>query len=144
MPACNLKPITIYTDGSCVRNPGPGGWCAIITATDTNRIITKLAGRVTETTNNLIELRAVYEGLRATSGNVIVVSDSQMVINWLTGKARRLHPAIKEICSEIDRIADGRSVEYRWVRGHNGHVINELADTIARYQASLAANHKEA
>jgi ribonuclease HI len=131
--------LVIATDGSCLVNPGgPGGW-AWATSADTWR-----AGGHPATTNNLMELRAVFEALAATPSDepLLIESDSLYVIRsvteWLPGWKRngwrtsaRKPVANQSAIEAIDRQLQGRDVEWRHVKGHAGHVLNEVCDVQA-------------
>ncbi len=137
------EPIVIATDGSCLGNPGPGGW-AYATSPHTWR-----AGAHPGTTNNLMELRAVFEALAATPTDraLVVETDSQYVIKsftqWIDGWNRNgwLTAAKKPVLNqqailEVARLLQGRDVTWRYVRGHAGHALNEVCDLRARDAAS--------
>lgn len=132
----------VATDGSCLRNPGPGGWAW---ASEDGR---SNAGGHAGTTNNLMELRAVYEALGAYPPEVplLIQADSMYVINiftrWLPGwvskgwKTAGKTPVANRQAIEmiVDRL-QGRDVEWEHVKGHAGHPLNEKVDTLARAQA---------
>ncbi len=138
--------ISIFTDGACSGNPGPGGWGAIIASPD-GRVI-ELGGREEPTTNNRMELGGVIASLRAVSGMpgvALVHSDSTYVIEgitkWILGWKRRgwttaagdpvknedLWRTLEAVVSERGR----GGVQWRWVKGHSGHDANERCDEIA-------------
>ena len=134
--------IDIYTDGACSGNPGPGGWGAILRAGLHEK---ELFGGERATTNNRMELLAVIEALRALKRPVKarVYTDSQYVqkgiSEWIQNwKRRGWKPAAKEpvknadLWQALDAEAARHSVDWRWVRGHNGHAENERADALAR------------
>lgn len=135
--------LTIATDGSCLGNPGPGGWAWAIDEQHWD------AGAASHTTNNLMELRALYEALRATdpAQPLHIQADSQYVINaftkWIGGwkRAGWMTSAKKPVANRqnIEMIADllaGRDVTWEYVRGHNGHPLNEFVDVKARNAAT--------
>jgi len=124
----DVKHIEIYTDGACSGNPGPGGWCAILGYRDHERII---SGGQAETTNNRMELRAVVEGLAALREpcQVTVYTDSQYVVGVMAQGWKR--KANLDLVHELDALCRVHQVEFRYVRGHDGHPINERADRIA-------------
>ena len=128
--------LVIATDGSCLRNPGGAGGWAWATSDDSWG-----AGAHPATTNNLMELKAVYEALAVTPPDrpLRIESDSLYVIRsvteWMPGWKRNgwLTSAKKPVANqsallEIDRILAGRDVQWQYVRGHNGHLLNELCD----------------
>lgn len=138
--------IEIFTDGACSGNPGPGGWGVLIVEDGDER---ELFGGEGETTNNRMEMQAVIEALKATRGPVVLYTDSQYVKNgitdWIRGwkrngwkTAAKKPVKNKDLWIEIDRLADGRSIEWRWVKGHAGHEGNERADELARRGAITA------
>jgi ribonuclease HI len=135
-----------YTDGSCIGNPGPGGWGVHVQFPD-GRVLERGGGEL-ETTNNRMELRAAIEAVRltATCRAVTVITDSQYVrrgvTQWLAGwkekgwqRLRGRAVENQELWSELDDLADDR-VTWEWTRGHVGTVGNERADAIAGWFAS--------
>lgn len=130
----------MYTDGACAGNPGPGGHAAVLVYEGHHKI---MSGRCTETTNNVEELLALLDGLRALKGpcRVTVVTDSRNVIGWLSLKFRRNDAGIAFLCAEIEKAvkdAGHMFVEFKHVRGHTGDKYNELADDVARREAETA------
>ena len=132
-------------DGSCIGNPGPGGWGWV---TADGRSASAAAKR---TTNNRMELRAVLELLRATGPNepLVIQSDSAYVIGiftqWLENWRRNgMKTAAKKVVENADLIEDidaelqGRTVSFEKVPGHAGHPLNERADTLASTAARTA------
>lgn len=139
---------TIYTDGSCVSNPGPGGWAAIVVdASGQERV---LVGSEPDTTNNRMELRAALEALSATAGPVAIYSDSTYLVKgasiWLPGWKRKqwrtaTDTPIKnhDLWQAMDGAMAGRCVSWHWIRGHAGHPHNERCDALAETQAQIEA-----
>ena len=131
--------IAIYTDGSCLANPGgPGGWAAIVVENGSTR---ELVGGDPSTTNNRMEMLAVANGLRAVPDSAIVTvfSDSEYVINTMTrGWKRRKNQDIWEILD--DEVARCQ-VRWEWIRGHSGNPLNEQADRLARAEAKRHDRH---
>ncbi|MCE1174244.1 MAG: ribonuclease HI [Propionibacteriales bacterium] len=135
--------VVVATDGSCLRNPGPGGWAW---AAEDGR---HGSGGHANTTNNLMELRAVYELLGAfpESTPLLIQADSMYVINiftrWIDGwrakgwKTASKKPVLNQEAIEMiaERLA-GRDVRWEHVKGHAGHVLNERVDTLARAAAT--------
>lgn len=134
--------ISIYTDGACEGNPGPGGYAAIIDDGETRR---ELTGAEPRTTNNRMELMAAIVGLEALGApsEVKLTSDSQYVVKgmteWIGGWRRRgwrtsSGGAVKnkDLWQRLDRLAKEHRVRFLWVRGHAGHPENERADQLAR------------
>lgn len=127
---------TIYTDGSCLKNPGgPGGYAAIIFRDD--ELIEELSGGDAVTTNNRMELMAAVVGLRAVREPAVVTlySDSQYLIKTLTLGWKRMKNI--DIWTRLDQAARPHDVDWRWVRGHNGNAGNVRADALANQAARL-------
>lgn len=134
--------IEIYTDGACSGNPGPGGWGVLLRIDNEE---TELCGGEPATTNNRMELLAVIEALQSFTQPVTarVYTDSQYVqkgiSEWIhSWKRRGWKTAGKEpvknedLWRRLDALASGHTIEWHWVRGHNGHVDNERVDALAR------------
>ena len=137
--------IKIWTDGSCLGNPGPGGWAFIVTD---GKNIAERSGGEKETTNNRMELSAVIAALNATKkhDNVEIHTDSQYVKNgmeqWLKNwKARNWRTADKkpvknrDLWQQLDELAEHIKIHWVWVRGHDGEEFNERCDELARTYA---------
>ena len=133
--------IQIYTDGACRGNPGPGGWGALLKFGSKEK---QLYGGESLTTNNRMELRAVIEALSALKRpcNVSVTSDSTYVLKgineWLPNWKKRgwLTSGKKPVKNEdlwksLDSLKSVHSIEWHWVKGHSGHLENELVDQLA-------------
>jgi len=120
--------IQIYTDGSCLGNPGPGGWGAVIVEKDN---VTEISGNEIESTNNRMEISAVIKGLEKTKQNqkVKIYSDSQYVINTMTKNWKR--KANLDLWFKLDQLVHEREVLWKWVRGHEGDFYNEKAHNLA-------------
>lgn len=127
---------TIYTDGSCIGNPGPGGWAFIILATDSDGEW-RVSGGEINTTNNRMELTAVIQALEFTyyEKKYIIYSDSMYVINCASGKWARKKNL--DLWGEYDNISIGKNIEWVWVRGHNGDKYNEIVDFLAKQEAKI-------
>ena len=134
------RPVQVATDGSALGNPGPGGWGWCV---DSRR---QASGGERHTTNNIMELVAIREALVANPGPLEILTDSQYAINcltkWLPGWRRRGWKTSsgtpvknKDLIVEIAGLLAGRAVTFTWVRGHNGHPLNEAADLLARTAA---------
>ena len=134
--------VVIFTDGACRGNPGPGGWGAILIYGERER---EIWGGEATTTNNRMELTAAIEALLALNRpcRVELHTDSQYlrngVIEWLAAwKERGWRTAAKAMVKNEDlwrRLDEARlrhEVDWRWVRGHAGHPLNERADALAR------------
>ena len=125
---------SIYTDGSCLGNPGPGGWAAVIVS---ENLKWTLQGREPDTTNNRMEVLAVINGLSdlKKGSEVMVYSDSQYLINTMTlGWKRRSN---NDLWKRLDMIVSDLNVSWEWVKGHSGVTENEEANKLAIEQASL-------
>lgn len=133
----------IYTDGSCLQNPGgPGGWGVVIIHERDNRTdYETFSGFDPNTTNNRMEMQAVIEGLKRVEGDVQVFSDSLYVINSMMGKWKR--KANIDLWLILDGLVQGRKVEWTFVRGHNGDLYNELADQAATSAARTGKPKKQ-
>jgi ribonuclease HI len=141
-----MTKVTIYTDGACSGNPGPGGWGAILMY---NEIKKEISGGENPTTNNKMELTAAIEGLRAlkTPCEVTLYSDSQYLVNainkgWLTSwqskgwrKADKSPVLNDDLWKILVELLNTHSVEFIWVRGHDGHAYNERCDALASGKA---------
>ncbi|MFA6630461.1 MAG: ribonuclease HI [Sulfuricurvum sp.] len=135
-----MKAITLYSDGSALGNPGPGGYGAILRYGTTEKII---RGGEAHTTNNRMELKGVIEGLRALKEpcDVTIISDSSYVIRgineWLEGWVKRRFAKVKnpDLWQEYIAVSSTHRINGVWVRGHNGHPENEQCDQIAREEA---------
>ena len=137
-----MKTVTIYTDGACSGNPGPGGWGAILRYRDTEK---ELSGGAAETTNNRMELTAVIEALRLLREPCIVelYSDSKYVIDalskgWARGwKARGWvksdkKPALNpDLWERLLTLTDRHEMHYHWVKGHAENEKNNRCDQMA-------------
>jgi ribonuclease HI len=131
--------IEIYTDGACLGNPGPGGWAAVMVEGGSRQTV---QGGEAQTTNNRMEILAVIKGLEAIpeSGEATVFSDSQYVINTMTRNWKR--KANLDLWERLDAEAGKHRVKWRWVRGHVGHPLNEMADKLAVQEAKKHGKRK--
>ncbi|WP_346910852.1 ribonuclease HI [uncultured Roseibium sp.] len=134
--------VTIYTDGACSGNPGPGGWGAILRFGEHEK---ELSGGAGETTNNRMELTAAIEALNALKRPCAVdlYTDSTYVrsgiTEWLDGwKRKNWRTAAKkpvknaDLWQALDEARLRHDVSWHWVKGHAGHPENERADELAR------------
>lgn len=135
-----MKQIYLFSDGSALGNPGPGGYGTIIRYKESEKILT---GGESHTTNNRMELLGVIEGLRALKEpcKVEITSDSSYVVKgineWLEGWIKRDFKKVKnpDLWKAYIEAAKGHKIHAVWVRGHDGHDENERCDDIARNTA---------
>ncbi len=122
-----------YADGSCLGNPGPGGWGVVLVDVDGSR--REFSGGAAATTNNRMEITAAIEALRRspTGAEITIRTDSLYLVKTMTAgwKRRENLDLWKILDAEIAR----RKVRWEWVRGHAGDELNELADELARTAA---------
>jgi len=129
---------TVFTDGSCLGNPGPGGWAAYI-----QEMERMASGELARTTNNEAEMMAVLYGLAEIpdGSEVVVYTDSSLVIGWLCkGYRIKSNPKIQDIKDGIGQIRDAKrlAISFRQVKGHAGMPGNEKVDWEARRRAERA------
>lgn len=137
--------LKIYTDGSCLGNPGPGGWAFV--ATDGKNTAERSGGE-SNTTNNRMELTAVLKALTAAKKHAAVEihTDSQYVKNgmeswvknwkknnWRTTDKKPVKN--QDLWIALDEVASGIKIHWHWVKGHAGHEMNERVDELARTAA---------
>lgn len=131
-----MKKVTIYTDGACSGNPGPGGWGAVLMHGNVEKDI---SGFVMETTNNRMELTAAIEALNAlkSSCEVDLYTDSSYVkdgiTKWIHGWKMKEYKKVKnpDLWQKLDEAASRHKITWHWVRGHDGNPLNERADALA-------------
>ena len=137
-----MKTVTIYTDGACSGNPGPGGWGAILRYKDTEK---ELSGGAADTTNNRMELTAVIEALDILKEPCVVelYSDSKYVIDglskgWAKGWQKRgwiksdKKPALNpDLWERLLALTDRHEMRYHWVKGHAENEKNNRCDQMA-------------
>ncbi|MCX6093547.1 MAG: ribonuclease HI [Candidatus Bipolaricaulota bacterium] len=140
-----MNVVTIYTDGACSGNPGPGGWGAVLVSGSCRK---EIQGGERDTTNNRMELTAAIEALKALRGSsdVDLYTDSVYVRSgitewidawkrngWRRRSGKRWLPVKNEdLWRELDRRVAEHRVRFYWVEGHAGHPENERADELAR------------
>ena len=139
--------IKIYTDGSCLKNPGDGGWAAIINAEGE---IKKISGSEKNTTNNRMELLAPINALKEMKPNeqIEIYTDSQyvklgitewintwVVNNWKTSKKEDVKN--KDLWVELYNLNKSLNVKWNWIKAHAGNRINEEVDLLAKKAANL-------
>jgi ribonuclease HI len=135
-------PVSIWTDGACSGNPGPGGWGAILCF---GRNEKELCGGEPQTTNNRMELMGAIMALEALTRpcEVHLHTDSSYLKGGITGwiatwKRNGWRTADKkpvknvELWQRLENAADGHAIEWHWVKGHAGDTMNERADVLAR------------
>ena len=133
--------VQIFTDGACKGNPGPGGWGAILRFQDNEK---EINGYESLTTNNIMELMAVIESLKAISKpfEIEITTDSKYVKNGITSwiynwkkngwkTAAKKPVKNKELWVELDHLIQKHNISWKWVKGHSGHKENERADELA-------------
>ena len=139
--------IKIYTDGSCINNPGNGGWAAII---NNNGKILKISGNEKNTTNNKMELMAPIKALKEINKNekVEIYTDSKYVKlgitewihnwnknNWQTSKKEDVKN--KNLWIELYELTKSFEINWVWVKAHAGNILNEEVDLLAKKAAEL-------
>ena len=141
-----LKQLHIYTDGSCLGNPGPGGYGIVMKYKNK---IKELSAGYELTTNNRMELLAPIIALEALYDDcqIILVSDSQYMRqgitqwiynwkrrNWLTSTREPVKNV--DLWKRLDKVSQRHKIDWRWVKGHAGHIENERCDELARRSAN--------
>ena len=137
--------IKIYTDGSCLENPGNGGWAAII---NNDGKIKKISGNEKNTTNNRMELMAPINALKGIDSNkeIQIYTDSQYVKlgitewihkwtknNWKTSKKEEVKN--KKLWLELYELTKSFDINWVWVKAHSGNILNEEVDLLAKKAA---------
>jgi ribonuclease HI len=130
--------VSVYTDGACSGNPGPGGWAWALD------IDVWASGAEAPSTNQRMEIRAALEAVRAIDGPLIVVSDSTYVVNcfrdrWWAGwlqrgwtNSQKKPVANRDLWEPLVRAVNERGdVAFHWVKGHSGHEMNDFVDRLA-------------
>ncbi|MGK2952308.1 MAG: ribonuclease HI [Thiobacillus sp.] len=137
----NAEIIYIYSDGACKGNPGAGGWGALLVTGGHRK---EICGGEADTTNNRMEMTAVIRALESLKrpSTVEVHTDSQYVqkgiSEWMAGWKRRNWRTAdgkpvknQDLWLQLDALSQLHTIEWKWVRGHNGHPENERADELA-------------
>ena len=140
-----MKKIRLITDGSCLGNPGPGGWACILRFGEKKR---EMYGYEPHTTNNRMELTAAIEGLSALKEpcEVEIVTDSEYVKNgitdWIHGWKRKnwmtsaRKPVVnRDLWEDLDRLVGKHHVQWVWTKGHATHADNNRCDELAQLAA---------
>lgn len=137
----SLPRVTIYTDGSCLPNPGPGGWAAVLLSKENEKI---LRGGAHDTTNNRMELTAAVEALNAlkqpcrvdihTDSEYLKLGVTEWMPNWRRRNWRRKGGALAnvDLWKALDAALQRHEVRWHWVRAHAGNKRNEQVDQLAR------------
>lgn len=150
----DLPEVIIYTDGSCLGNPGPGGWAAVMLWRGVEK---ELVGCAPATTNNRMEMTAVIEALRALKKkcHITVYTDSKYVMNgatiWMANwkkngwkTAAKNKPVENEdLWRELDIQLNRHHVKFEWVKGHAGDPLNERVDKLAREVIKTPSTNEE-
>jgi ribonuclease HI len=140
------KTVAIYTDGSCLGNPGPGGYGVVLRYQEHQK---EMSGGYQQTTNNRMELLAAIVGLESLKQpcDVDLTTDSQYVrlgiTQWLANwkknnwKTSQREPVKnQDLWRRLDAACQGHKVNWHWVKGHAGHPENERCDELARVAAT--------
>ena len=143
-----VKTVTLFSDGSCLGNPGAGGWAYILRFNEAQK---KESGGEAFTTNNQMELKAAIMGLKALKEpcEVRLFTDSSYVVNsineWLANWQKRNFKNVKniELWQEYLKISKPHKVIASWVKGHAGHPENEECDQMARDEAQKIKDENE-
>ncbi len=141
----------IYCDGSCLGNPGPGGWAAVFI--EDNQVVKKIYGYENDTTNNKMELTAAIQALKYIQHNttIDIFTDSiylkqgitewiksWKLSNWKNGKIKNI-----EFWKDLDKSNSQLKVNWCWVKAHSGDKYNEMADALAKHAATKQVSFKE-
>ncbi len=146
-----MKEITIYTDGACSGNPGPGGWGAVLIFGNTQK---EISGGAKDTTNNIMEMTAVIEALKLLKEPCVVslYSDSAYVVNafkehWIEGwiakgwvNSKKEPVKNKELWLEMIELTNKHKVNFIKVKGHSTNELNNRCDFLATSAAKKIAN----
>jgi len=142
----SMKKVTIYTDGSCKKNPGPGGWAVLYRYNGKEKI---LSGGIPQTTNNQMELQACIEALKGLKEpcEVDLFTDSKYVIQgateWLpkwkrNGWMTNAGPVKnQEFWVQLDLASRAHKINWTWVKGHSGDKDNDTVDVLAQAEAMI-------
>ena len=139
-----IPQVTIYTDGACSGNPGPGGWGALLRFGNYEK---EICGAAKETTNNRMEITAAVMAFRALKEpcQVDIYTDSEYLkkgirdwihnwkkLGWRRGSPGKTKPLAKaDLWKELDQAITDHQISWHWVRGHTGHTENERVDNLA-------------
>ena len=139
--------IKIYTDGSCLKNPGNGGWAAIIC---TRNEMKKISGSEKDTTNNRMELLATINALKEVNSDdlIEIYTDSKYVKNgitewintWLSNNwktSKKDDVKNKDLWTDLYNLNKSNNIKWNWVKAHDGNPLNEEVDLLAKKAANL-------
>ena len=139
--------IKIYTDGSCLKNPGNGGWAAIICTKDEMK---KISGSEQDTTNNRMELMATINALKEVNSEdlIEIYTDSKYVKNGITDwihnwiknnwkTSNKEDVKNKDLWIQLHELNNNLKIKWNWVKAHAGNPLNEEVDLLAKKAASL-------
>ena len=139
--------IKIYTDGSCLKNPGNGGWAAIIC---TDNEVKKISGSEKDTTNNRMELMATIKALKEVNSQdlIEIYTDSKYVKNGITDwihnwiknnwkTSNKEDVKNKDLWIQLHELSNNSNIKWNWVKAHAGNSLNEEVDLLAKKAASL-------
>ena len=139
--------IKIYTDGSCLKNPGNGGWAAIIC---TDNEVKKISGSEKDTTNNRMELMATINALKEVNSEdlIEIYTDSKYVKNGITDwihswiknnwkTSNKEDVKNKDLWVQLHELSNNSKIKWNWVKAHAGNPLNEEVDLLAKKAASL-------
>ena len=139
--------IKIYTDGSCLKNPGNGGWAAIIC---TRNEMKKISGSEKDTTNNRMELLATINALKEVNSEdlIEIYTDSKYVKNGITDwihnwiknnwkTSNKEDVKNKDLWVQLHELSNNSKIKWNWVKAHAGNPLNEEVDLLAKKEASL-------
>lgn len=145
------KTVTIYTDGSCLGNPGPGGYAAILICDELRK---EISGGEANTTNNRMELIAVikaFEALKSKNYKIKLISDSKYVLNAFEGNKLTLwrnsgYHKVKnpDLLEQLFNAIQGFDISTRWTKGHANNQENNRCDFLAKKAAEQFLQHKSA
>lgn len=132
------KLVEVYTDGSCLGNPGVGGWACVMVYNGIEKVY---SGNDPYATNNKMELTAVIQALShmIEPCNIVITTDSRYVtdainrkwlMNWVRNKTLNSRPNA-ELWKQLIRLMEPHKIEFVWVKGHAGHRYNEICDRVA-------------
>ena len=137
--------IKIYTDGSCIGNPGPGGWAAVILNEKNKKLI---SGNKNNVTNNQMELLATIKALKCFKNkeSFIIFTDSTYVKNGITKwiknwqknnwkTANKSSVKNQVLWKKLDQLVKFHNVKWEWIKGHSTNTYNNLADELAKNAA---------